>query len=247
MYVVIRHYSSLRRVLRRTLASGTYPDALLPSIGTGVARSSSRKRLRSSPTPPLPTCCYQIPPRCRGGQSEQYRSLGGAPPSTLGHSRPFQAALWGVPGQLTAGRPRFNARVGSASLSYIYHVAAAATASAATAAATAAVTATAATATAATAAAPAAAAHLTAPGAQGTVPLAMAPPRAPRTSPRTHSSRARPALALQPSLRSRPPAASSPAWPRAPPDAQGRPAARHRAPAAAGVVPLLLPRSPPPS
>ena len=48
------------KVQRRTLASGTYPNALLPFHGTGVARSSSRnRRLRTPRSPrhvvPLPT------------------------------------------------------------------------------------------------------------------------------------------------------------------------------------------------
>ena len=115
-----------------------------------------------------------------------------------------------APGQLAAGRPRFIAREGSASLclhsfsARLCHllatataVTAAATAAAATAtAATAAATATAATAataaataTAVTAAAPVAA-HLTAPGAQGTALPATTPRLAPRTPPRTRSSRA---------------------------------------------------------
>ena len=33
---IIRHYSSLRRVQRRTLASGTYPNALLPSTALAL-------------------------------------------------------------------------------------------------------------------------------------------------------------------------------------------------------------------
>ena len=49
-----------------------------------------------------------FPPRCRGGQSEQCRMRDGARTATLGHSRPFQAVMWGLPGQLAAGRPRFN-------------------------------------------------------------------------------------------------------------------------------------------
>ena len=47
-----RHYSSLfvtKKVQRRTLASGTYPNALLPFHGTGVARSSSRNRRLRTP------------------------------------------------------------------------------------------------------------------------------------------------------------------------------------------------------
>ena len=56
-------------------------------------------------------------PVAGAGSQTQNRMLDGARTATLGHSRPFQAVMWGVPGQLSAGRPRFNARVGSASLS----------------------------------------------------------------------------------------------------------------------------------
>ena len=68
---------------------------------------------------PLPTCSHTHSLPVAGAVSRaQNRTLGGARTATLlGLSRPFQAALWGVPGQLAAGRPRFNARVGSASLS----------------------------------------------------------------------------------------------------------------------------------
>ena len=58
---------------------------------------------------PLPLFMLRSQPAPLPGRAVQckVRSLGGARPATLGLSRPFQAALWGVPGQLAAGRPRF--------------------------------------------------------------------------------------------------------------------------------------------
>ena len=111
-----RHYSSLRRSNGVVLWQvERIQMRLLPIRVTGVARSSSRSRRLRSPRSRLhgPD---RNPPRCRAGRFNQCnaRSLGGAPPTTLGLSRPLQAAMWGVPGQLAAGRPRFLARVSSA-------------------------------------------------------------------------------------------------------------------------------------
>ena len=47
-------------------------------------------------------------PVAGSGSQAQNRMRDGARSATLGHSRPFQAALWGVPGQLAAGWPRFR-------------------------------------------------------------------------------------------------------------------------------------------
>ena len=78
----------------------------IPVRVTGVARSVSCGRLRSSLTPSRPTSVATHVPS-RGGQSGQNRSLGGPHPTC-----PLQATTWGVPDQLTAGRPRFIAREG---------------------------------------------------------------------------------------------------------------------------------------
>ena len=82
---------------------------LLPSVTVAFAR----------PTPD-PFLARSLPVAAGAGSQAQSRMLGGARSVTLGLSRPFQAALWGRGGgggQLAAGRPRFFARVGSASLS----------------------------------------------------------------------------------------------------------------------------------
>ena len=77
------------------------------------ARSSSRGHRLVAHTPRSPRhASAQIPPVARLAATGQCRVLSGARTATLGHSRPFQAVLWGVPGQLAAGRPRFTARVG---------------------------------------------------------------------------------------------------------------------------------------
>ena len=69
---------------------------------------------------PLPTCSHTHSLPVAGAVSRaQNRTLGGARSATLGHSRPLQAALWGVPGQLAAGRPRFNARESAHSHTFI--------------------------------------------------------------------------------------------------------------------------------
>ena len=88
------------------------------------ARSSSRnRRLRTLPSPVMPRSQPRPPVRPgRAGRAVQCNVRGrwAARSATLGLSRPFQVAIWGVPGQLAAGRPRFFARVGSASLSNIF-------------------------------------------------------------------------------------------------------------------------------
>ena len=104
----IRHYSSLRSP---TAYSGSLVLRAPPPVTVAFARPCS---------PDMPPR-RSIPPRCRGGQSKGIDGRAGRParPATLGFSRPVQAAMWGVPGQLAAGRPRFIACLGSASLSNI--------------------------------------------------------------------------------------------------------------------------------
>ena len=81
--------------------------------------------------PAVPTCSASsastFPPRCRGGQSEQYRMRDGARTATLGLAHPLQAVMWGGGGgpagcwatSLHSFNARGPVRVGSASLSNI--------------------------------------------------------------------------------------------------------------------------------
>ena len=131
-----RHYSSRKKVpngvpwqVERIQMPYCYSHSTAlvlrapPPVTVAFARPAPDMPLHKVPP-------YHVPPSpgCRGGpgggQSGHCRfvgrwGLGGARPATLGLSRPFQAAMWGVPGQLAAGRPRFFARLGSASLSNI--------------------------------------------------------------------------------------------------------------------------------
>ena len=83
-----------KKVQRRTLASVTYPNALLPS---------SALALRAPPpvtvafATPLPLFMLRSQPAPLPGRAVQckVRSLGGARPATLGLSRPFQAVMCG--------------------------------------------------------------------------------------------------------------------------------------------------------
>ena len=106
----IAAYSSLfvtKKVQRRTLASGTYPNALplvLPSAALGVVRAPPpvTVALRTRPSPVMP----RSQPAPLPGRAVQcnVRPLGGARTATLGLAHPLQAAMWGVvPGQLAAG------------------------------------------------------------------------------------------------------------------------------------------------
>ena len=65
--------------------------ALLVPRTTVAFRLSPRSRHVASTLPP---------PVAGAGSQEHCRVLGGARSATLGPPRPFQAVMWGVPGQL---------------------------------------------------------------------------------------------------------------------------------------------------
>ena len=65
----IRHYSSLRRVLRRTLASGTYPNALLPLHTSLVLRAPPPVTVAFARPAPDMLLSHSLPVAGAGSQS----------------------------------------------------------------------------------------------------------------------------------------------------------------------------------